>query len=122
MRLQFSTARAGKTIAWEYSKRLVSGTLVALSPSNDNFQKTCVIAVVAARPLDNVKATPSSVDVFYPRPEEVEIDPQREWVMIEARSGYYEGLRYTLTALQKLHRERFVASVISEACIADRSA
>lgn len=77
--------------------------------------------VVAARPLDNVKATPSLVDVFFPRPEELEVDPQQEWIMIEARSGYFEGLRHTLTALQKLHQERFVANSADEACTADRN-
>ena len=121
-RIQFSTARAEKSIAWEYSKRLISGTLIALTPSNDNFQKKCIIAIVAARPLDNVKATPSQVDIFFPRHDEIEIDPQQEFVMIEARSGYYEGSRHTLKALQKLHQERQVLVVLFNDFIADRAA
>lgn len=108
VRILFSTARAGKSIAWEYSKRLISGSMVALTPSKDNFRKKCIIATVAARPIDNVKATPSHIDIFFARPEEIEIDPQQEFVMIEARSGYYESSRHTLRALQKLHQERFV--------------
>jgi helicase required for RNAi-mediated heterochromatin assembly 1 len=80
--------------------------MVALTPSNDNFRKKCIIAIVAARPLDNVKATPSLVDIYFARTKEIELDPQQEWIMIEARSGYYEGSRHTLKALQKLHRER----------------
>ncbi|KAF7507153.1 hypothetical protein GJ744_010835 [Endocarpon pusillum] len=105
--IQFSTARAGKSIAWEYSKRLIAGSMVALTPSKDNFRKKCIIAIVAARPLDNVKATPSQIDIYFARPEEIEIDPQQEFIMIEARSGYYEGTRYTLKALQKMHQESF---------------
>jgi helicase required for RNAi-mediated heterochromatin assembly 1 len=83
--------------------------MIALTPSNDNFKTKCIIGIVAARPLDNVKATPSMVDIFFARPDEVEVDPQQEFMMIEARSGYYEGLRHTLKALQKLHQEKFVA-------------
>jgi hypothetical protein len=82
--------------------------MVALTPSTDNFKKICIIAIVAARPLDNVTAKPPSVDLFFSRPEDIQVDPQLEFVMIEARSGYYEGSRHTLRALQKLHRERLV--------------
>ena len=93
--------------------------MVALTPSKDNFRKKCIIATVAARPLDNVKATPSQIDIFFARPEEIEIDPQQEFIMIEARSGYYEGTRYTLKALQKLHQERSVISTSNEEFEAD---
>lgn len=86
--------------------------MVALTPSDDNFQTKCIIAIVAARPLENVKSTPSMIDIYFPRPEETEIDPQQQFVMIEARSGYYEGSRHTLKALQKLHQERFVDVVL----------
>jgi helicase required for RNAi-mediated heterochromatin assembly 1 len=118
-RIQFSTARAGKNIAWEYSKRLISGSMVALTPSKDNFQKKCVIAIVAARPLDNVKKTPSQIDIFFARPAETEIDPQQQFVMVEARSGYFEGSRHTLKALQKLHQERFFIVMFHGESIAD---
>lgn len=80
--------------------------MVALTPSNDNFQKKCIIAIVAARPLENVKATPCQIDIFFARHDEIEVDPQREFVMIEARSGYFEGARHTLKALQKLSQEK----------------
>ncbi len=82
--------------------------MVALTPAKDNFRKTCIIVTVAARPIDNVKATPSQIDLYFARPEEIEIDPQEEFVMIEARTGYYEGARHTLKALQKLHQEKLV--------------
>jgi helicase required for RNAi-mediated heterochromatin assembly 1 len=93
--------------------------MVAITPSNDNFRKKCIVGIVAARPIDNVKATPSQIDLYFGRPEEIEIDPQQEFVMIEARSGYFEGTRHTLKALQKLHQERLVSSVPSGEFSAD---
>lgn len=106
-RVTFSTKRAGKRIIWEQSKRLISGTLVALSPSKDAFKTTCVVAVVAARPLEGVNQLPPEVDLFL-KADDQEIDPQREWVMVESKVGYFEANRHTLTALQKVMRERFV--------------
>lgn len=104
--MQFSTNRAHRNIAWEYSKRLVSGSMVALSPVDDAFQTKCVIAIVAARPLDGVKLCPSEVDLFFADPADADFDPQLEWIMIEAKKGYYEASRHTMMALQKLSRER----------------
>ncbi|EER41292.1 DEAD box helicase [Histoplasma capsulatum H143] len=107
VKLTFSTARAGKNIVWEYSPRLTTGTIVALTPANDMFKSKCIVAVVAARPLDGLKKNPAEIDIFYTRAEDAEFDPQLEFVMIEARSGYYEASRHTLTALQKMAREGF---------------
>lgn len=106
VRVRFSTARSGKNIAWEYSKRLVSGSMVALTPSDDGFQTKCIIAIVAARPLEGVKAVPPEVDLFFTLPEDMDFDTQQAWTMIEAKSGYYESARHTLTALQKMTKER----------------
>jgi helicase required for RNAi-mediated heterochromatin assembly 1 len=106
VRIQFSTARSGKNIVWEYSKRLVAGSVVALTPSNDCFRTKCVVAIVAARPLDGVKNVPSEVDLFFTLPEDMDFDTQKEWTMIEAKSGYYESARHTLTALQKMTKEK----------------
>ncbi|KAL4736326.1 P-loop containing nucleoside triphosphate hydrolase protein [Aspergillus similis] len=109
-RIQFSTNRAGRNIAWEYSKRLVSGSVVALSPADDAFQSKCVIAIIAARPLDGVKLLPPEVDIFFADPSDADFDPQLEWIMVEAKQGYYEASRHVMTALQKLSRERFPLS------------
>ncbi|KAL4920881.1 P-loop containing nucleoside triphosphate hydrolase protein [Aspergillus aurantiobrunneus] len=109
-KIQFSTNRAGRNIAWEYSKRLVSGSVVALSPADDAFQSKCVIAVVAARPLEGVKLFPPEVDLFFANPDDADFDPQMEWIMVEAKQGYYEASRHTMTALQKLNRESFPLS------------
>ena len=105
-RIRFSTARSRRNIAWEASKRLTPGSLVALTPKGDFFQEKCILAIVAARPVDNLLATPPMIDIFFARPEEMEFDPQLEFVMIEERTGYFEAARHTLKALQKLGQER----------------
>ncbi|KAJ9219090.1 hypothetical protein DTO169C6_8600 [Paecilomyces variotii] len=107
VKVRFSTARAGKNIVWEYTKRLMSGTIVALSPANDCFQSKCVVAVVAARPLEGVKQQPPEIDLLFARAEDADFDPQQEWIMVEAKTGYYEAHRHTMTALQKMATESF---------------
>lgn len=102
-RLIFSTARAGKLINWEQSKRLLTGTILALTPAKDCFQTVCRLAVVAARPLAGLQERPPTIDVFFV--DETEIDPQQEWIMVEARQGFYEGHRHVLAGLQKLTSE-----------------
>ena len=106
-RLRFSLSRAKKSIIWEYSKRLVTGSMLALSPADDCFRTTCIVVVVAARPLEGVKMNPPEVDVFFANSNDIEIDPQKEFVMVEARTGYLEATRHTLGALQKLSNESF---------------
>ncbi|KAE8157032.1 P-loop containing nucleoside triphosphate hydrolase protein [Aspergillus tamarii] len=106
-RIRFSTIRSGKNIVWEYSKRLQTGTIVALSPAVDSFRNKCVIAVVAARPLNGVKQCPPEIDIYCARSVDAEFDPHQEWVMVEAKDGYFESMRHTMTALQKMSREKF---------------
>jgi len=91
---------------WEYSKRLISGTIIALSPANDCFRSECAVGVVAARPVEGVRQQPPEVDIFFARPEQADFDPHREWIMVEAKTGYYESLRHTMMALQKMRKER----------------
>ncbi|KAL1630432.1 hypothetical protein SLS56_004960 [Neofusicoccum ribis] len=109
-RVQFSLARPGKRVHWEQSKRLMTGSLVALTPEDDNFQTTCLMAVIAARPLAMLVQDPPEIDIFFARPQESEIDPGQSWVMVEERSSFFEGTRHTLLALQKLMREPFPLS------------
>jgi helicase required for RNAi-mediated heterochromatin assembly 1 len=45
-RIRFSTTRVGKAVPWKYSKRLLAGTMVALTPAKDKFKTTCIIAIV----------------------------------------------------------------------------
>ncbi|KKY15252.1 putative atp binding [Phaeomoniella chlamydospora] len=109
-RLRFSTARSPKKIFWEHSKRLISGTMVALSPAKDNFKTKCIIAIIAARPIDGITLIPPELDIYFARPEQIELDPQIEFVMVEARSGYYEATRHVMKAIKKLHLEKFPLS------------
>ena len=108
-RLRFSTSRVGKGIPWRFSKRLLAGTMVALSPAKDKFRSKCVIAIVAARPITGVEDTPPQIDIYFSRTEDIEIDPQQEWTMLEAPTGYYEAAKHTLRALQKLNNETYVS-------------
>jgi len=105
LRMTFSLARTGKKILWEQSKRLITGSLVVLTPVNDMFQKTAVVATVAARPLAALDQNPPEIDLFFAKADELEVDPALEWVMVEERKGFYEADRHTLLALQRMMRE-----------------
>ncbi|KFZ06707.1 hypothetical protein V501_07158 [Pseudogymnoascus sp. VKM F-4519 (FW-2642)] len=106
-RIEFSTERAGKRIRWPQSSRLQQGTMVALSPVHDKFKTICKVAIVAARPLAAVEQDPPQIDIFWASIEESEFDPTEEYVMVEAKSGYFEASRHMLVAMQKLMSETF---------------
>ncbi|KAF2853992.1 hypothetical protein T440DRAFT_389338 [Plenodomus tracheiphilus IPT5] len=109
-RVAFSLSRVKKQIRWEQSKRLITGTLVALSPTDDAFQTKCILATVAARPLSSLGQNPPEIDLFFAQPEGQEIDPMRKWIMVECRSSFFEASRHTLLALQHMMREPFPLS------------
>ncbi|KNG46299.1 dead box helicase [Stemphylium lycopersici] len=109
-RVAFSLGRVKKHIRWEQSKRLITGSLVALSPTDDAFQTQCVLAIVAARPLSALEQNPPEIDLFFARPEDQEIDPARKWIMLECRASFFEANRHTLLTLQHLMREPFPLS------------
>lgn len=85
---------------------MISGTLVALSPKSDCFTSNCVVAVVASRPLENVNKQPPEIDILFAHAETAEIDPQKEWVMVEAKTGYFESTRHSMVALQRMVNEK----------------
>ena len=70
----------------------------------DNFQGL-ITAVVAARPLAGVLCQEPEIDIYFSRPEDIQIDPQEEWLMIEAKQGYFEAYRHTLKSLKMLSQE-----------------
>lgn len=119
VRIEFSLGRAGKKVRWEQSKRLTTGSIVALTPANDMFRKVCRVAVIAARPLAGLNMNPPTIDLFFRDIDEIEIDPQQEWVMVEARSAYYEAYRHTLCALQKIAHEQYESSKSHRSSIAN---
>ncbi|KAF3035692.1 hypothetical protein E8E12_006070 [Didymella heteroderae] len=108
-RVAFSMSRVKKHIRWEQSKRLITGTLVAMSPFNDAFQTTCILATVAARPLSALQQNPPEIDLFFPHYHQP-IDPMQKWIMVESRSSFFEASRHTLMALQQMMREPFPLS------------
>ncbi|XP_014552826.1 hypothetical protein COCVIDRAFT_19177 [Bipolaris victoriae FI3] len=109
-RVAFSLGRAKKHVRWGQSKRLITGSLVALSPTDDAFKTQCVLAIVAARPISALEQNPPTIDLFFARPEDQEIDPMRKWIMVESRASFFEANRHTLLALQQLMREPFMLS------------
>ncbi|KAF2492777.1 P-loop containing nucleoside triphosphate hydrolase protein [Lophium mytilinum] len=110
VRISFSLSRIGKRIRWEQSKRLITGTLVALTPADDMFRTTCILATIAARPLAALEQNPPEIDLFFASPNDVELDPTRPYCMVEDRSSFFEASRHTMLALQKLMREPFPLS------------
>jgi helicase required for RNAi-mediated heterochromatin assembly 1 len=56
--------------------------------------------------LEGVKLQPPEVDIFFADPADADFDPQLEWIMVQSKEGYYESARHTMTALQKMSRER----------------
>ncbi|TVY89198.1 Helicase required for RNAi-mediated heterochromatin assembly [Lachnellula willkommii] len=107
-RVEFSTERAGKQIRWEQSKRLMQGTLVAISSHKDSFRTSCKVAVIAARPLvGGVDQNPPQVDIFWGDNNDAVFDPDEHYIMVEARTGYFEASRHMLVAIQKLMTESF---------------
>lgn len=109
-RVAFSTNMSQTRVDWfdPDEGRLKVGGLVALS--NDHFKSQCLVGVVAARPLygglvpDRTKGeddwTPPRIDIFWSRTEDSVWDPAEEMIMIEARSAYYEPVRYAMLGLQ----------------------
>lgn len=108
IKVSFSLSRVGKKIGWNQSKRLMTGSLVVLIPAEGASYNVdeLVVAVVAARPVAQLEQNPPMLDLFFARPEEIEIDNQKKWLMLEERSGLFESQRHTLVALQKMMHEK----------------
>lgn len=96
---------------WGQSTRLTAGTLVALSPSSDNFKTQCFVAVVAARYLkgglepdpdqgEDVN-TPPRIEIFWARQQGALLDPSMDLVMLETKGGYFEQVRHAMVGLQQ---------------------
>ena len=69
------------------------------------FKSKAIVATVAARPLAGLQQNPPEIDLFIARAEEQELDPAKEFVMVEDRGGLYEADRHTLVALQRMMME-----------------
>ncbi|KAM3498809.1 hypothetical protein MY10362_007889 [Beauveria mimosiformis] len=111
-RISFSTERAlDAPVDWANSQRLRQGSLVVLSPTEDGFRSKCLVATVAYRFLfgglwpdleadpPEPEETPPRVDLYISS-DWSEIDPNIKYYLLEAKNGYFESFRHTMTALQ----------------------
>ncbi|KAG9651844.1 P-loop containing nucleoside triphosphate hydrolase protein, partial [Aureobasidium melanogenum] len=105
IRMCFSTFRAGVKIDWNTSKRLKAGSLLAISPTSDKFQKQITIAVVGARPMNLLNESPPKIDVIFPHPDDTILDPAEEYVILEETSSFFEAQRHNMLALQRMTKE-----------------
>ncbi|KAK8143249.1 hypothetical protein G3M48_007514 [Beauveria asiatica] len=116
-RVSFSTERAlDAPVDWANSERLRQGSLVVLSPTEDCFRSKCLPATVAYRFLlgglwpdleadpPEPEETPPRVDLYIS--DWSEIDPNIKYYLLEAKEGYFESFRHTMTALQASAYER----------------
>ncbi|KAJ4310673.1 hypothetical protein N0V84_010854 [Fusarium piperis] len=109
-RISFSTERSPTQVVWNQCTRLTAGTLIALSPSRDNFKTQCYVAVVAARYLvgglepnrddGEDENTPPRIEIFWSNYQDAILDPSVELVMLEAKGGYFETVRHAMLGLQ----------------------
>jgi helicase required for RNAi-mediated heterochromatin assembly 1 len=101
----FSTQRVGVRIDWEQTSRLMTGCLVALS--RDNFQSSCIVAIVAAHDIEKLKQNPPKIDLYISDADYLEIDPTMTFVMVENRNSFYEAQKHTMLALHRMAEEPF---------------
>lgn len=110
VRVTFSAMRTRSRVNWSASQRLVPGTVVALSPILDNFETTCIVAVVAGRYDEFIVSTvaPPPIDLEICDSQLVAglMQPDQEYVMIEARSNYYEAVRHVMEGLKQTAQVR----------------
>ncbi|KAI0545589.1 P-loop containing nucleoside triphosphate hydrolase protein [Xylaria curta] len=100
-RVQFSTQRAEKKIRWTQTRRLTTGSLVAISTAADGFRTVCMPAVIADHPIrDGLDKNPPTIQIFWGNTDDAVLDPTTELVMLEGRSGYFEAVRHCMVGLQ----------------------
>ncbi|KAI1359387.1 P-loop containing nucleoside triphosphate hydrolase protein [Xylaria arbuscula] len=100
-RIQFSTERAGKRIRWNQTRRLTTGSLVAVSTAQDGFRSICMPAIVADHQIkDGLDQTPPTIQIFWANTHDAILDPTTELVMLESRSSYFEAVRHCMVGLQ----------------------
>ncbi|KAK4170547.1 P-loop containing nucleoside triphosphate hydrolase protein [Cladorrhinum sp. PSN259] len=100
--VEFSVERSPYRILWQQSRRLIPGSIVAITTKQDNFKSICKIATIVQRPFkDGLDQNPPRVDLMFAKPEGAIIDPDLEMIMIESREGYFESARHALMGLQQ---------------------
>ncbi|KAH7358706.1 P-loop containing nucleoside triphosphate hydrolase protein, partial [Plectosphaerella cucumerina] len=107
-RLRFCNLRSDRLIDWGQTQRLTPGSCVAISTAADAFRTRCWIAFVSGKDDKNMDELDTPViDVELEDAGSLAdfVDPRQEFVMIEARSNYYEAVRHVLAGLQQATTE-----------------
>ncbi|KAI1073538.1 P-loop containing nucleoside triphosphate hydrolase protein [Whalleya microplaca] len=100
-RIQFSTERSGKKIRWAQTRRLATGSLVALSTAKDCFKTICLPAIIADHQIrDGLEKNPPTIHIQWASQDDAVMDPSTELIMVEARTSYFEAMRHTMVGLQ----------------------
>lgn len=104
-KVSFSTRRSKAIIDWMSSKRLTAGALVLMTPADDMFKTKTIPMIVAARPLEQLNQNPPKVDLFFASPNEIEIDPDKTWFIVQDSVTYFEADRHSMVAIQRMGTE-----------------
>jgi len=100
-RVEFGT-RSQHKIAWEKSKRLRPGKLVAISTCSDGFRTMCKLATITQRPyFGGLDQDPPVVDLMWANTGDAVLDPSVEMVAVESRHGFFEATRHAMVGLQR---------------------
>ena len=95
-----------KDIKWEFSKRLLFGSLVCLS--DDFFKNNFILAVICDR--DNESLKKGIIKVRIEQNDDVDddliINEKTKYIMFET-TAYFEAYRYVLDALKSIDQDEF---------------
>jgi len=96
-----------KDIKWEFSKRLLFGSLVCLS--DDFFKKNFILAVICDRDIDSLKKGIIKVRIEQSNDgdgDDLIINKKTKYIMFET-TAYFEAYRYVLDALKAIDQDGF---------------
>ncbi|BFZ13122.1 hypothetical protein BsWGS_16161 [Bradybaena similaris] len=102
-----------RELDWEYSKRLMFGSLLVFS--KDNFEST-IFATVASRDVDRIKRGILEV-MFQNNLEEVFTSSKNDSFTMAETTAYFESYRHALEGLQEMTAiplERYIISCMRE--------
>ncbi|CAG5123275.1 unnamed protein product [Candidula unifasciata] len=102
-----------KELDWEYSKRLMFGSLLVFS--NDNFEST-IFATVAYRDVEKLQRGILQV-MFQNNLEKVFTSSENDTFIMAETTAYFESYRYVLEGLQEMEAiplERYIISCMRE--------
>ncbi len=97
-----------KNVKWEFSKRLLFGSLICLS--NDFFKDNFILAVICERDVEALKKGVIKVRLEEEKESLIDkaflLDGKMKYIMFET-TAYFEAYRHVLHALRSLRTEDF---------------